>query len=222
MNLLKKILLFVKNTNTTSYITDFVFQLLTLFLLFSVGFVIEQVEANMLYMKHGLYDLSEEILMLCLPMVLSLFFLFLWSTLCIAIVRHKKVLINTILLIVLMLLMILIIVCAVEDFESVLILILLSMPLVVNIIIWYFIFPKKYYDIKIFVILALNFLVGLFIGGVTDVFGSFNPFAAIPVWTTSTLYVIWCVWRKRREMECESEKNYKELTGEKENTNQLQ
>ena len=137
MNFLKKALSFVKNINVPSYIVDFVFQIITLFLLFGVVCVIEQVEANIHYTKHGLYDLSERILMLCLPIVLTLFFFFLWSTLCIAIVKHKEMLINTILSVVLILLMVLIIACAIEDFESLVILIFCSIPLIVNIVIWY-------------------------------------------------------------------------------------
>ena len=222
MNLLKRAFSFVKNTDVPSYIVDLFFQILILLFFFSIFCVIEQVEANMLYAEHGLYNLSERLLMLCLPVVATLFFFFLCLTLGIAIFKKKKILINTISLVVLVLLMVLIIACAIGDVESLVILILLGIPLVANIIIWYFIFSEKYYDAKIFVILALNFFVGLFVGGITAVFGSFNPFAAIPIWITSILYVIWCVWRKKREEEQESEKNYRELTGKIEKSNQLQ
>ena len=222
MNFLKKALSFVKNINVPSYIVDFVFQIITLFLLFGVVCVIEQVETNIHYTKHGLYDLSESILLLCLPLVLTLFFFFLWSTLCIAIVKHKEMLINTILSVVLILLMVLIIACAIEDFESLVILIFFSIPLIVNIVIWYFIFKKKYYDVKIIMILTLNFFAGLVVGGMTNVFGGFNYFASVPIWITSILYVIWCVWRKKSEVKRESEKNFKELMGEKENQSPLQ
>ena len=204
MNFLKKALSFVKNINVPSYIVDFVFQIITLFLLFGVVCVIEQVEANIHYTKHGLYDLSERILMLCLP------------------VKHKEMLINTILSVVLILLMVLIIACAIEDFESLVILIFFSIPLIVNIVIWYFIFKKKYYDVKIIMILTLNFFAGLVVGGMTNVFGGFNYFASVPIWITSILYVIWCVWRKKSEVKRESEKNFKELMGEKENQSPLQ
>lgn len=222
MNLLKEASSFMKNTDVPSYIVDLFFQILIFFFFFSIFCVLEQVEANIHYAEHDLYNLSERLLMLCMPVVATLIFFSLCLTLCIAILKRKKMLINTISLVVLVLLVVLMIVCAIGDIESLVIVIISGLPFVVNIIIWHFIFPEKYYDAKIFVILTLNFFVGCFVGAITGVFGSFNPFAALPIWITSILYVIWCVWRKRREIKQESERNYKELTGKKENTNPLQ
>lgn len=221
MNLLKEASSFIKNTDIPSYIVDLLFQILIFFFFFSIFCVLEQVEANIHYAEHDLYNLSERLLMLCMPVVATFILFSLCLTLCIAIFKRKKMLINTISLVVLVLFVVLMTVCAIGDIESLVIVIFSGLPFVVNIIIWHFIFPEKYYDAKIFILLALNFFVGLVVGGMTAVFGSFNSFAAIPIWSTSILYVIWCAWRKKSEVKRESEKNFKELMGEKD-SNQLQ
>ncbi|MBQ6070170.1 MAG: hypothetical protein IKQ75_00710 [Bacteroidales bacterium] len=221
MNLLKEASSFIKNTDIPSYIVDLLFQILIFFFFFSIFCVLEQVEANIHYAEHDLYNLSERLLMLCMPVVATFILFSLCLTLCIAIFKRKKMLINTISLVVLVLFVVLMTVCAIGDIESLVIVIFSELPFVVNIIIWHFIFPEKYYDAKIFILLALNFFVGLVVGGMTAVFGSFNSFAAIPIWSTSILYVIWCAWRKKSEVKRESEKNFKELMGEKD-SNQLQ
>ena len=221
MNLLKEASSFIKNTDIPSYIVDLLFQILIFFFFFSIFCVLEQVEANIHYAEHDLYNLSERLLMLCMPVVATFILFSLCLTLCIAIFKRKKMLINTISLLVLVLFVVLMTVCAIGDIESLVIVIFSELPFVVNIIIWHFIFPEKYYDAKIFILLALNFFVGLVVGGMTAVFGSFNSFAAIPIWSTSILYVIWCAWRKKSEVKRESEKNFKELMGEKD-SNQLQ
>ena len=221
MNLLKEASSFIKNTDIPSYIVDLLFQILIFFFFFSIFCVLEQVEANIHYAEHDLYNLSERLLMLCMPVVATFILFSLCLTLCIAIFKRKKMLINTISLVVLVLFVVLMTVCAIGDIESLVIVIFSELPFVVNIIIWHFIFPEKYYDAKIFILLALNFFVGLVGGGMTAVFGSFNSFAAIPIWSTSILYVIWCAWRKKSEVKRESEKNFKELMGEKD-SNQLQ
>lgn len=221
MNLLKEASSFIKNTDIPSYIVDLLFQILIFFFFFSIFCVLEQVEANIHYAEHDLYNLSERLLMLCMLVVATFILFSLCLTLCIAIFKRKKMLINTISLVVLVLFVVLMTVCAIGDIESLVIVIFSELPFVVNIIIWHFIFPEKYYDAKIFILLALNFFVGLVVGGMTAVFGSFNSFAAIPIWSTSILYVIWCAWRKKSEVKRESEKNFKELMGEKD-SNQLQ
>lgn len=221
MNLLKEASSFIKNTDIPSYIVDLLFQILIFFFFFSIFCVLEQVEANIHYAEHDLYNLSERLLMLCMPVVATFILFSLCLTLCIAIFKRKKMLINTISLVVLVLFVVLMTVCAIGDIESLVIVIFSGLPFVVNIIIWHFIFPEKYYDAKIFILLALNFFVGLVVGGMTAVFGSFNSFAAIPIWSTSIFYVIWCAWRKKSEVKRESEKNFKELMGEKD-SNQLQ
>ena len=213
MNLLKKALSFLENIKIPIFIYDLTLQLLFMLFLLLLESIIERA-------------LRGYVTMIILPLFLCCLLAFLCCALGLSILKNKGLISNSIVLMS-FLLFLLYLIYLVKNlvtndfvFDAVVAFCLFAvLHLVANTIIWHLIFRNKYYDAKVIIMLFVSFFWGLYwcMG-----FGMYGIVVFAPMCITTVLYVIWCVWRKKREVKRESEKNFKELMGEKENQSPLQ
>lgn len=212
MNLLKKALSFLENIKIPIFIYDLTLQLLFMLFLLLLESIIERA-------------LRGYVTMIILPLFLCCLLAFLCCALGLSILKNKGLISNSIVLMSFLLFLLYLIYLVkylvTNDFvfDAVVAFCLFAvLHLVANTIIWHLIFRNKYYDAKVIIMLFVSFFWGLYwcMG-----FGMYGIVVFAPMCITTVLYVIWCAWRKKSEVKRESEKNFKELMGEKD-SNQLQ
>lgn len=209
MNLLKRAFSFLENIKIPIFIYDLTLQLLFMLFLLLLESIIERA-------------LRGYVTMILLPLFLCCLLALLCCALGLSILKNKGFISNSIVFMSFLLFLFYLIYLVNEDFvfDAVVAFCLFAvLHLVANTIIWHLIFRNKYYDAKAIIMLFVSFFCGLYwcMG-----FGMYGLVVFAPMCVTTAMYVIWCVWRKRREMKRDSERNYKELTGKIEKSNQLQ
>ena len=212
MNSLKKAFSFLENIKIPIFIYDSTLQLLFMLFLLLLESIIERA-------------LRGYLTMIILPLFLCCLLAFLCCALGLSILKNKGFISNSIVFMTFLLFLfysIYLVKYYVNndfDFDAVVAFCLFAvLYFVANTIIWHLIFRNKYYAAKVIIMLFVSFFWGLFwcMG-----FGMYAFVVFAPMCITTAMYIIWCVWRKRREIKQESERNYKELTGTKNETDNL-